>query len=36
MDIKNKKGNRKSKKEGRVDHKAASMILKTFLERVKK
>ncbi len=33
IDIKNKKGNRKSKKENNIDHKAASMILKTFLER---
>lgn len=35
MDIKNKKGNRKNKKEERIDHKAAMMILKSFLERQK-
>ena len=35
MDTKNKKGNRKSKKEDNIDHKAASMILKTFLEKNK-
>jgi len=35
MDVKNKKGNRKNKKEERIDHKAAMMILKSFLERQK-
>ena len=35
MDVKNKKGNRKNKKEEKIDHKAAMMILKSFLERQK-
>lgn len=35
VDVKNKKGNRKSKKESKIDHKAAAMILKTFLEKNK-